>query len=234
MMKLYELLFVILFILVYLYIPANFAAADDTDIVINEIMYNPDNCADSVCEYIEIFNSGSVPVDLAGWEISDNSGTDTITAYHVGSPTIIPSMGYAVLTDNVSSVILKGGIHLAVDDASIGNGLDNTADTLRLINSTQIVDTINYNSSDGANGNGSSLECANPFLDNSVTNNGNWGESTPASEYGTAGIQNSNYSGPAPPVPEHTTIVLVTLGIITLVVIVWNSRIENSSQLYIT
>ena len=211
---------------IFILLPMEKAQADDFSVVINEIMYNPDNCADSVCEYIELVNTGTVPVDVEGWEISDDSGTDTITAYHAGSPTVITPGGYAVITDNTTSVILEGGIHLAVDDASIGNGLDNSADTLDLSNGTQLIDHVTYNSADGADGNGSSLECANPLFENSNTNNGNWGESSPPNEYGTPGTQNSNFSGIIPPLPEMSTIMLLIIGLVVTGLIGWNRKLR--------
>lgn len=44
------------------------ANADDTDIVINEIMYNPPSWlgSDEDYEYIELFNRGVIDVDISG------------------------------------------------------------------------------------------------------------------------------------------------------------------------
>lgn len=193
--------------------------ADDTHIVINEIMYNPSDSqgSDAYYEYIELVNIGPVPVDINGWQISDTAETDVITAYHTGSPTLIPSGGYAIVTDNSTSVIPESGIHLAVDDASIGNGMGNTGDTLIISNGTSDIDTVTYASENGANGNGSSLECLDPTIDNSLTSNGNWGDSVPSNDFGTPGIPNSIYSGPVMPVPEAHIAVLFLIGIFSIV-----------------
>ena len=206
------------------------ALATDSDIVINEIMYNPATSqgSDTNYEYIELVNIGTQSVDVNGWQISDNAETDTIGPYHPGSPTTIHPGGYAFIRDNDSYLVVKSGIHLAVDDSNIGNNLNNTGDDLTLSNGAVIIDTVSYESGDGADGNGSSLECRNPTLDNSTTGNGNWGESTPSSEYGTPGLQNSIYIGPLPPVPEYPVILLCSLGLVGLAGIIFFARNRRS------
>jgi len=64
-----------------------------TDIVISEVMFNaitetnPPNCG----EWIEIYNKGSAPVDLAGWVITDNNRFDVITySMCPGNSCVIP------------------------------------------------------------------------------------------------------------------------------------------------
>ncbi len=198
-------------ILGMLMISVSAALAADSHVVINEVMYNPDPGSDSAYEYIELVNVGPTPVNMNGWTISDNAATDDISAYNPGSPAIIAGGGYAIITDNVTSVIALGGIHLAVDDASIGSGgLSNTGETLVLNNGTIDIDSVTYASADGANGNGSSLECMNPISINDNTGNGIWSESI---DGGTPGIGNSNYFGPVLPTPEFSTIILLSLGL---------------------
>ena len=45
------------------------ANADQYDIVINEIMYNPSNDDNDGGEYLELYNKGTTSVDLSGWTI---------------------------------------------------------------------------------------------------------------------------------------------------------------------
>ena len=72
---------------------AGTALAADTDIVITEIMQNPNFLFDTEGEWFEVFNAGATPVDLNGWTISDN-GTDS---HVIAASAIVPAGGYAVL-----------------------------------------------------------------------------------------------------------------------------------------
>src|SRR5687767_2805525 len=47
-----------------------FALHAQTQIVINEISYNPPESGNDSLEYIEIYNAGGVQVDLAGWHFT--------------------------------------------------------------------------------------------------------------------------------------------------------------------
>ena len=49
---------------------------DPGDVIITEIMQNPDGVFDTQGEYIEVFNTRTFPVNLNGWEILDE-GTDS-------------------------------------------------------------------------------------------------------------------------------------------------------------
>ena len=39
------------------------------DVVITEVMYNPDRCSDSDCEWVELWNNGSEETNLSGFEL---------------------------------------------------------------------------------------------------------------------------------------------------------------------
>ena len=45
--------------------------ADSSNIIITEIMANPDDVSDSMGEYFEVYNKGLTPINLNGWNISD-------------------------------------------------------------------------------------------------------------------------------------------------------------------
>ncbi|MCK4537432.1 MAG: lamin tail domain-containing protein [Candidatus Krumholzibacteria bacterium] len=62
------------------------------DIVINEIMARP---SDGCCEWIEIFNRGTYPVDIGCWSISDRSGSRGIVQDDIH---VIESGAFMVLT----------------------------------------------------------------------------------------------------------------------------------------
>lgn len=81
-------------------------------VVLNEILPNPSSSATypNNSEWIELYNNGDTPVDIAGWVVSELSGGVTENLYTIvaSSPasnqigtlagsTIIPAHGYAVL-----------------------------------------------------------------------------------------------------------------------------------------
>lgn len=77
-----------------------------SDVVINELLPNPGG-EESTDEYIELWNKGDTPVDLAGWKLADKGGS-----YYVISPkhfatTIIPPKGYFILYRDITNIALN-------------------------------------------------------------------------------------------------------------------------------
>jgi len=109
------------------------------DIVITEIMQNPDAVGDSNGEWFEVYNSTSSDIDLNGWWIEDN-GSD----FHVINTSVIVSAGgYAVLGNN-ANMATNGGVMV---DYSYGSGwfLANGDDEVVIVapNETEI-DRVEY------------------------------------------------------------------------------------------
>ncbi len=73
------------------------------EILINEVLPNPKEKGDTG-EFIELYNPGSEPVDLSGWEIRDASITGR---YVFPSGASIPTLGYLVVTDKEFSLSLN-------------------------------------------------------------------------------------------------------------------------------
>src|SRR3989338_1255406 len=46
------------------------------DIILTEIMYNPNQCSDYDCEWIEIYNNGNETVNLENWSVNGDSFED--------------------------------------------------------------------------------------------------------------------------------------------------------------
>lgn len=117
-------------------------------LVINEVMANPD--VESTGEYIELYNVGQDPVDLAGLIITDGDQDDVIEAYQSGS-TIVPAGGYAVIVDPdyAGQYSIPGAATVVtVGNANLGNGLStNDPIELREANGYVVIDdwTIPYN-----------------------------------------------------------------------------------------
>jgi len=77
-----------------------------SDILINELLPNPSG-EESTDEYIELYNRGSVPVDLASWKIVDASGSYYIISNKHFATTIIPAGGYFVLYRSITGIALN-------------------------------------------------------------------------------------------------------------------------------
>ena len=63
------------------------------EIIITEIMQNPDAVADGDGEWFEVFNNGDTEVDMLNWTIKDD-GSNTHT---IATSLTVPSKGFAVL-----------------------------------------------------------------------------------------------------------------------------------------
>ncbi len=165
---------------------AGTALAADTDIVITEIMQNPNALGDTEGEWFEVFNGGGTPVDLNGWTISDND-TDT---HLIAASAIVPAGGYAVLGRN--AVAMAGeGVTLVYEYAGINLG--NSADELILTNASAVE--INRVEWDGGTAwpdpTGASMMWDEATADNNV--GANWSTSTApfgSGDLGTPGAAN--------------------------------------------
>lgn len=63
------------------------------DIIITEIMFEPDGSPDDNAEWIEVYNTTAAPIDMNGWIIDDDNTSSEVI---VGS-FIVPANSYAVL-----------------------------------------------------------------------------------------------------------------------------------------
>ena len=168
-------------------------------LVIDEIMYNPSG-SDAKDEWIEIYNTTSDNISMAGYQLQDGSQTDNLEGDDVngdGSMTI-PAGGYAIITDKDTEVydgtfspypLLADAVRLRVDDNNIGNGLGNNGDTITLLNDVgDTVDSVAYDDSWGGDGNGESIERINPT--GSSGSQSNWEDSGLVVTH-TIGVQNT-------------------------------------------
>jgi hypothetical protein len=163
--------------------------ADDTDILINEIMYQPNKgTPENGHEWIEIYNRGSTSVDLTDWRFYEDSTNHTLTL-RKGSMTI-PSGGYAVIANNADTFLSDYSGYTGTLIDSSWSALVNDGESLALKNSSfTAVDQVDYSSAWGG-GSGISLECIDPNSDNNMSSN--WGSSLTTD--GTPGAENSIYN----------------------------------------
>jgi hypothetical protein len=129
-------------------------------ILVNEIMYDVSG-TDTGREWVEIFNSGSPVTIVTGsgngsWRFSDNSGAHTLTLSN-GNITINDG-GYAVIASDPSLFLTDNpGFTGTIFKSSFS--LSNIGGTLSLKDgSGSILDTYSYASSQGAGGDGNSLQ----------------------------------------------------------------------------
>ncbi len=124
--------------------PSVFAALS-----INEIMYNPEG-ADADREWIEIYNSGSQSVDLSQYFFYENETFHKIAKGNIAAGSyVLLAKKPEILSQEISGVeILKSSFSLS-----------NKGETLSLANKEkEIFDTVSYSPTDGANGDGESLQ----------------------------------------------------------------------------
>lgn len=107
------------------------------EIIITEIMANP-LADEDLNEWIEIYNNGTEPVDIKGWSVGDDKDNDTLEGgLYNKEGTLIPSQGYAIITDYNTRVynnfnISQETTKLYTDDETLGNGLRNSGETVWL------------------------------------------------------------------------------------------------------
>ena len=122
----------------------------ETAVVINEILADPpsgdrgDVNGDgtrhsSKDEFVEILNTGSEPVEIGGWQLSDR-GTKANKRFTFPSDTVIAPSEYIVLfggggTPNECGISSEFG-KVCFDDGTIGGGLTNSNDAVFLINAS--------------------------------------------------------------------------------------------------
>jgi len=153
------------------------------DLVISEIMYNPDGPTlgiDDQYEWIELCNIGAAPLQLDGMMLSDGGNQLFLESY-----TLEPMFRVIVAADGVSFTEAYGtGIAIVPWDG-IWTKLSNSSDTLLLYSSSGgVLDELIYSDTWGladgdttrseADGRGSSLEKIILGADNTE---GNWAPS---------------------------------------------------------
>lgn len=99
-------------------------------------------------EWVELYNPTSQDLDISGWQICDNTLCDTVPG-----PAIVPMMGYAVVTASSTTwdywVLPDDVTKIVLEDSRIGNGLENTADMVSLLNDQGFVsDQVNWGDPD--------------------------------------------------------------------------------------
>jgi len=181
-------------------------SANVGDIVVTEIMYNLEG-ADDPHEWVEVFNISNQSIDLTDWRFNDGKN-------HIlnappekggqGSITIQPGE-YIILADDASTFLSDhAGFSGTVIDTVMS--LKNTSAALSLIDPDKnTIDSVTYQNSWGADGDGKSLEKINVSGNNDSSN---WQESlllggTPG-ELNSVPSQQPEQTPPDPPTNNTT------------------------------
>jgi hypothetical protein len=171
--------------------------AADTDIVINEIMYNPPNETENL-QYLELFKRGAAAVDLSHWSFTRG------IKYVFPEKTRLDPGSFLVICRSQADF----SAHYGRDIPALGNfssKLSHKADRIELANAQKkLVDGVRYSDRGdwpiGADGYSASLERICPNSPGDAPEN--WAASRlpptkrPA---GTPGKQNDNFSANLPP-----------------------------------
>jgi hypothetical protein len=168
---------------------ANDCVTAVAEVVINEIMQNPNAVADGSGEWFELYNPTAADVDINGWTIADN-GTDSHVINN-GGPLLVPGGGYLVLGNNTDSGT-NGGVTVAYSYGGswfLANGDD---EVILSDGSLTEIDRVEYDGGPNfPDPTGASMALIDPALDNNVA--ANWCEaSTPYGDgdLGTPGAAN--------------------------------------------
>ena len=118
-----------------------FHAPQTGEIIVTEFMKDPVLVTDQFGEYIELWNTGPVDLDISGWILSD-MGSDSLVLDNGGAPMIVPTRGHLVIAREVAPVF-NGGIVGALE--YVGMTLSNAADEIVLSRPDgTVVDEVVY------------------------------------------------------------------------------------------
>ena len=115
--------------------------ANRSDILVNEIMYDPKTTNESDHEWVELYNTCDETMEVVGWNISDNKKAKLIPSFNI-SP-----HGFAIIAASTNFSVdfpwFNGSVVFV--NGSIGNGLNNDGDRITLNDSAgTLIDEISY------------------------------------------------------------------------------------------
>tara|TARA_R110000868_G_scaffold304437_7_gene565052 strand:+ start:25146 stop:29834 length:4689 start_codon:yes stop_codon:yes gene_type:complete len=143
----------------------------DSELVINEINYNSSDSFDSE-DWVEFFNASKRALDISGWTFIDGSRKQTFV---FNSGTVLSANSFIVVARNVDKFKALYP-NVSVETDTMNTGLSGNGESLYLYrNDGYLVDSLIFTDSNpwpgAADGNGSTLELMNPWLDNSRPEN---------------------------------------------------------------
>jgi len=123
-------------------------------VMMTEVMYDLEG-TDTGREWIEVYNAGSSPVDMADWKLFEANTSHRLTAE---SASVIPAQGFAIIADNTAKFLTDNPSFSGVLFDSTFS-LSNEGETLILRDGSGTdIDSVTYSSAMGAAGDGKSLQ----------------------------------------------------------------------------
>lgn len=192
-------------------------------VVISEVMYDASG-TDTGREWVEVWNDSAEAIDLSTWKLFEANVAHKITA--IGS-VIVPAEGYAVIADSSDKFLVDnpGFSGLLFDSAF---SLGNAGETISLKDSADVTtDTLTYDTSLGAAGDGNSLQkkidgvwisalptpgSATVALESSVVVEGQEGQDAATSESQNSSSYSAHSSQSVATVSYEEPELVVTLG----------------------
>ena len=178
--------------------PASAAAS----VLITEVMYDLEG-ADGGYEWVEITNTGTVPVDVGAWRLLEQGVNHKLTLF-AGQSSVLEPGASALVADKPENVVARYPSVVPVFDSAFS--LSNESETLMLKNAAgKVVDQVTYRSTLGAKGDGASLHLEGEILTPALPNPGVYpgelvpvaktkedtikqNKATPAAAYAAAGV----------------------------------------------
>jgi cysteine-rich repeat protein len=109
-------------------------------LIINELLPDPNVVTDANGEWIELYNPGTVDVDLAGLTVRVNSSMHVITPV---DSVLVPAGGYAVLAKN-GDVATNGGVTVAYAYGSAVSLSNSGTVTVQIEQNGTVLDQVVY------------------------------------------------------------------------------------------
>jgi hypothetical protein len=173
----------------------------DYQLVINEMLVNPGGTvSDASGEWIELYNAGSLPVNLQNLVIAD-SGAAGRRAYHQIASSLVVQPGAYTTLGRTTNTTSNGGV--PIDYVYTMSGFANSLGAFKIArvvgSDTLTLDRVQYASAAISAQNGVSRELKNPALDNADMDGSNWADALVTAVYGPGGrgtpkAQNSTFT----------------------------------------
>jgi len=195
------------------------------DLVISEVMYNPNQCSDVECEWVELYNTGLTPINLTDYKLDGN----TFSTQVLEPNKFIVVTRELVDTDDtdLESFEAVWGNNDGIwneDFLAVQSTLSLTDNDTVTLTSPVSTTAFSYTSELGGKNNGYTLEKINLQGTNDLTN---WHQSTKLN--GTPGYVESNTTQ-EPVVQDNTVPVIVTIQNPLPVINYFNFTDEDQKQ----
>jgi hypothetical protein len=112
---------------------------DAGDLVITEVMVNPDAVSDTLGEYFEVYNATTQTIDMDGWTVYSDDGSSMT----ISGSLLIAAGDYAVLGVESDST-LNGGVTLDYEYVRSTFSFADTADSIYIVSGTTTVAELSF------------------------------------------------------------------------------------------